>query len=149
MRKRRNVAGADGDWNVCGADYLRLVKRFPLKVIRSERELDAATEAARRLAMNGEAALSVGETAYLDVLDRLIEDFEEQNHSMPRKQLSVHERLKALIEEAGMSASDLGRLLGNRSLGSLLLTGRRELSKAHIRALAEHFRVEAGYFFNG
>ncbi len=43
-------------------------------------------------------------------------------------------------------ASDLGRLLGNRSLGSLLLTGRRELSKAHVRLLAEHFKVDAGYF---
>jgi antitoxin component HigA of HigAB toxin-antitoxin module len=47
---------------------------------------------------------------------------------------------------AGPSASDLGRLLGNRGLGSLLLTGKRGLSKTHIRKLSEHFKVPANYF---
>jgi HTH-type transcriptional regulator / antitoxin HigA len=126
-------------------DYLELVKQFPLRVIRNERELDAAAGFAIKLAARGEDRLSDGETAYLDVLDRLIEDYEERRHAMPLRNASVTERLRFLIEEAGMGASDLGRLLGNRGLGSLLLTGRRELSKAHIRVLAEHFRVEAGY----
>ena len=125
---------------------MELVKQFPLKVIRSERELDAATRVAMGLAIRGEANLSEGETAYLDVLDRLIEDYEERHHAMPMRTATPLERLQSLVEEAGMSASNLGRLLGNRSLGSLLLTGRRELSKAHIRTLSEHFRIQAGYF---
>ena len=45
-----------------------------------------------------------------------------------------------------MSASDLGRLLGNRTLGAALLAGRRNLSKAHIKKLGEHFKVESGLF---
>ncbi|HUO07700.1 MAG TPA: transcriptional regulator [Phycisphaerae bacterium] len=129
-----------------GDDYLDLVKRFPLRVIRSERELDAAAAVAMKLAIKGEEQLSDGETEYLDVLDRLNEDYEEQHHVMPVGKASALERLRALVKEAGMGASDLGRLLGNRSLGSLLLSGRREVSKAHIRVLADHFRVEAGYF---
>ena len=40
-----------------------------------------------------------------------------------------------------MSESDLGRLLGDRSLGHRILAGERELSKAHIRTLAAHFRL--------
>ncbi len=48
--------------------------------------------------------------------------------------------------QAGLSASDLGRLLRNRGLGATLLAGRRQLSKTHIRVLAAHFRLEAGYF---
>ena len=45
-----------------------------------------------------------------------------------------------------MSVSDLGRLLGQRELGSKILRGDRELSKAHIRTLANHFRVTAAMF---
>jgi len=42
------------------------------------------------------------------------------------------ERLRYLVEQSDMSASDLGRLLGNRGLGSVLLAAKRELSKTHI-----------------
>jgi HTH-type transcriptional regulator / antitoxin HigA len=127
-------------------DYLELIKQFPLRVIRNERELDAAAKVALRLAAPGEAALSDGEAEYLDVLDRLIEDYEDTFHGIALPDATPTERLRNLVTEAGLTASDLGRLLGNRSLGSLLLTGRRELSKAHIRVLAEHFKVNAGYF---
>jgi antitoxin component HigA of HigAB toxin-antitoxin module len=45
------------------------------------------------------------------------------------------------MDEHGMNESDLGRLLGDRSLGRRILTGERGLSKKHIRALAEHFAL--------
>ena len=48
------------------------------------------------------------------------------------------------IDGRPVSLDDLGRLLGNRPLGSLILNGKRELSKAHIRKLAEHFAVDPG-----
>jgi HTH-type transcriptional regulator / antitoxin HigA len=127
-------------------EYLELIRQLPLRVIRNERELDAATKVALRLAAKGEERLSEGEAEYLDVLDRLIEDYEETYHGISRTNATPLERLRDLVTEAGLSASDLGRLLGNRSLGSLLLTGRRELSKTHIRALVEHFKVNAAYF---
>ncbi len=40
-----------------------------------------------------------------------------------------------------MNVSDLGRLLGDRSLGPKILNGDRALSKAHIKLLAKHFNV--------
>jgi antitoxin component HigA of HigAB toxin-antitoxin module len=46
------------------------------------------------------------------------------------------------MEEHGMNESDLGRLVGDRSLGHRILTGQRGLSKAHIRTLAEHFSLD-------
>ncbi len=45
-----------------------------------------------------------------------------------------------------MSASDLGRLLGARPLGSAILRRERQLSKANILKLADHFRVDPGLF---
>ena len=40
-----------------------------------------------------------------------------------------------------MSESDLGRLMGKRSLGNAVLSGRRAASKSHIRILADYFKV--------
>jgi len=45
-----------------------------------------------------------------------------------------------------MNASQLGELLGNRSLGSKILTGKRELSKSHIGTLSKRFNVDPGLF---
>jgi len=49
--------------------------------------------------------------------------------------------IRSLMSEHDMSESDLGRLLGDRSLGHRILTGERELSKRHIHILAEHFSL--------
>ncbi len=54
--------------------------------------------------------------------------------------------LKFLVAEHGMTASDLGRLLGNRTTGAAILSGRRSLSKTHIKKLAGHFKVQPGLF---
>ena len=45
-----------------------------------------------------------------------------------------------------MNASDLGRLLGQRQLGAKILSGDRDLSKAHIQTLAAHFGVSPAVF---
>ena len=49
--------------------------------------------------------------------------------------------LRYLLADRDMSASDLGRLLGDRSLGTKILNGERALSKSHIKILAAHFHV--------
>jgi antitoxin component HigA of HigAB toxin-antitoxin module len=54
--------------------------------------------------------------------------------------------LRYLMRGREMSASDLGRLLGERSLGPAILRGDRELSKAHVRTLCAHFRVSPVVF---
>ncbi len=45
-----------------------------------------------------------------------------------------------------MNVSDLGKVLGNKTAASLVLSGKRELSKAHIRKLAARFKVDPGLF---
>jgi antitoxin component HigA of HigAB toxin-antitoxin module len=114
--------------------------------IRTERQLEKATQLAFRLSEAAESRrLNRDESDYLEVLLLLIERYEESRHSIRGLKVPL-DRLKALVENAGLSASDLGRMLGNRALGGKLLSGERELSKAHIRRLADHFRVEPGFF---
>jgi HTH-type transcriptional regulator / antitoxin HigA len=125
--------------------YAQLVRKFPPRPIHSARQYDDTLAVMNRLAMRDEDTLSPAEADYLDALATFVEEYDRVQFAEPPAGTPV-ERLRYLIEQSGMTASDLGRLLGNRGLGSILLTGKRELSKTHIRILADHFRLDAGYF---
>ena len=101
--------------------------------------LAVATELASRTDLNSEQA------DYLEVLAKVIADYEEKHFEMSKH--SPQEILKFLVEENQMSGSDLGRILGNRTLGPALLRGERTLSKTNIKKLAEYFSVSPALFF--
>jgi antitoxin component HigA of HigAB toxin-antitoxin module len=126
-------------------EYLRLTRKTPPRPLHTPQQYREAVVAANRLAVRDEASLSAAEADYLDALATFISKYEDEHVPEPPPG-SALERLRFIIESAGMSASDLGRLLGNRGLGSTLLAGKRELSKTHIRVLAEHFHLDAAYF---
>jgi antitoxin component HigA of HigAB toxin-antitoxin module len=51
------------------------------------------------------------------------------------------------MEQQGMSSGELGELLGSgKGQASLILNGKRELSKANIRTLANRFKVSPAMF---
>ena len=83
--------------------------------------------------------MNVDQQDYFDAIATFIEKYEAQHHAIDDAKLTPVELIRSLIAEHGMSESDLGRLLGDRSLGHRMLSGERELSKAHIRVLAKHF----------
>jgi antitoxin component HigA of HigAB toxin-antitoxin module len=74
-----------------------------------------------------------GEQDYLDALSILIQRYDEEYFPMP-DDASHLENLKFLLSENKMNIVDLGNLLGNRGLASLILNRKRKLSKANIRA---------------
>ena len=78
---------------------------------------------------------------YFEAIATFVEKYEAKHHALDDAHMTPVELLRSLMDEHGMSESDLGRLLGDRSLGHRILTGERELSKAHIRLLAEHFSL--------
>jgi antitoxin component HigA of HigAB toxin-antitoxin module len=83
---------------------------------------------------------------YLESLSLLMEHYENEHSPISTEDLKPLEILSYLMEGRGMSESDLGRLLGERSLGNAVLSGRRSLSKAHIRTLANYFKVSTDVF---
>jgi HTH-type transcriptional regulator / antitoxin HigA len=83
---------------------------------------------------------------YVEVMSVLTGAYEDEHHAIDTSDISGLDSLKYLLEHNDMNASDLGELLGNRSLGSKILRGERELSKAHLRILAKRFKVDAGLF---
>ena len=126
--------------------FMELVAVFPLRPIRSEDEYKRASKVLDHLVIRGEDALSHDEQDYLETLEMLIAAHDEAHVQMALERRTPLQRLKYLMKESGMKTADLGRLLGNRGLASLIVSGKRQLSKAHIRKLAEHFRLDPGYF---
>jgi antitoxin component HigA of HigAB toxin-antitoxin module len=126
--------------------YLELVKAFPLKVLRAPAEYEEAVKVLSRLLGRPDGKLSAGERDYTDVLGQLIDDWGGGRTAVIRKTHTPLENLKFLMSENAMTVSELGRVIGNRTAASLVLSGKRELSKAHIRRLAARFKVDGGLF---
>ena len=130
----------------CPARLLPAPELLPLRPLRSEREYDAALTVLDALAVRPEGFLNTGEQDYLDTLTMLVEAYDREHDDVAvegRDPLAV---LKYLMEESGMTQAKLGRLLGNRAMASLILNGHRQLSKSHIRKLADHFKVSPALF---
>lgn len=125
------------------SQYLHLMEEFPPKFIESRHEYDRMLT---RLALYAQReSLTRAQRAHFRTLSSLVAEYERAIHP-PLKGGTPLQRLKALAKETEMSASELGRLLGKRTLGSVLLRGSRELSKTHIRKLCRHFHLSADYF---
>ena len=78
---------------------------------------------------------------YFEAIATFVEKYEAKQHAIENAELTPAELIRSLMDEHDMSESDLGRLLGDRSLGHRVLSGERELSKAHVRILAKHFSL--------
>jgi HTH-type transcriptional regulator/antitoxin HigA len=127
--------------------YLALLRRFPLHPIRSRAQYRQASEVLDSLVLRDDRSLDQGQRDYLETLELLIEDYDEQNLQWGLDRRSPTQRLSYLLDQSGMKRADLARLLDvSPALVSLMLSGKRELSKANIRRLCEHFHVDAGYF---
>lgn len=88
--------------------------------------------------------LSPEEEALAEILTLLIEDYEEKHHPLPR--VSPNESLSALMEERGLKHKDIWPVLGNKGAATEVLSGRRSISKAQAKRLAEFFRVPIELF---
>jgi HTH-type transcriptional regulator/antitoxin HigA len=126
--------------------YLQLIKRFPLRPLRNDADAKRAGDVLAKLASRGEGKLDAGERDYLDALTLIVQAYEERQQPVPPDRRTPLQRLKYLMNEAKMKPVQLGELVGGRAQASLILNGKRELSKANIRALSDHFGLDAGYF---
>lgn len=125
-------------------EYLALVNRVPIREIRNAAEHRLALEIIRELMLRGDDALRPGEIDYLRALSRFVADYEQGRFSA--RPLRPNEFLKRLMSLHRMTSGDLGRVIGSSSAASMILRGRREISKSQIKALAEHFAVNPGAF---
>jgi HTH-type transcriptional regulator / antitoxin HigA len=126
--------------------YDQLLAMHPLRPIHNDVELAHATEMIDILAGHD---LNVDQADYLDVLSTLVEVYENTHDPIDAPAICGLDALRALLDDHGMSATDLARLLGvHRSMGSKLLKGERALTTRHLKMLSERFKVSVDLFLD-
>ena len=84
------------------------------------------------------------EDVALDLMARLIKDYEEEHHPLPNP--SPREMLAYLMEQRGLKQADLLSIFKSRGYVSDVINAKRAISRAHAKHLAEFFKVSANLF---
>ena len=125
--------------------FEELVRMMPPQAIMDDVHNANALEIIDRLMASGR--LTAGQALYLETLVQLVAAYEGQRYAIQTADISGIDALKHLMEQNGMNASDLARLLGvHPSLGSKILNGDRSLTVQHLRKLSDRFRVNPRLF---
>ena len=135
-----------GPRRAVGKRYLDLIKRFPLRPIRNENEYDAAVAVMNRLAVRTEGTLDRGEQDYLDTIAMLVSAYDDEHFAIDTSQVTPVQLLKSLMANRNMNVSELGVVIGSQPLASMILRGKRQISRKVAKILADHFGLDAGAF---
>jgi HTH-type transcriptional regulator/antitoxin HigA len=124
----------------CSSEYLALLRAFPPRPIRDDRENRQAITVVNSLL--DRPALTPDEEDYLDVLGLLIADYEDSIYEHP--EFTPLERLRHLMEEPALTQADLARrAVVAVTSHSDLLTGKRRISPRVRAKFAECFGILA------
>jgi HTH-type transcriptional regulator/antitoxin HigA len=112
-------------------------------VIHSDKELAEYTETLFNL--TAKARLTRAEANQIELLTLLIERYEGEHYPIP--DASPVDVLRFLIEQNGLSQRDLVPELGSETTVSLVLSGKRPLTRDHIARISQRFHVSPAVFF--
>ena len=118
-------------------------RKFWPRVIATAEEHERLLAEVEKLMDKGERR-SAEEDVALDLMVRLIKDYEEEHHRLPDP--SPHEMLAYLMEKRGLKQADLVPIFRSRGYVSDVVNGKRAISKAHAKQLADFFQVSADIF---
>ena len=125
------------------AAYGKLLARAVPRVIKTEEENERMVAELEKLDTRGRP-LTPEEENLAELMTLLVRQFEESRY--PLGHAEPLEALRVLMEDRGLRQRDLIPLFGSSSVVSDVLNGKRSISKAHARKLAESFHVPAGLF---
>jgi HTH-type transcriptional regulator / antitoxin HigA len=123
--------------------YGKLLAKVRPTVIRTEEENDRMLTLVKQLMAKGNG-LTPEEGELLRLLGKLIADFEEEFYHP--EDAAPHQVLQELMAARGLKQSDLWELFGSKGRASEVINGKRTISKAQAKALAEFFHVSAELF---
>ena len=112
-------------------------------MIRTEDENDRMLDLVGQLMAKGDS-LTPEEGELLRLLGKLIADLEQEFYHLDDAE--PHEVLQELMAASGLKQGDLAQLLGSKGRVSEVINGKRAISKAQAKGLAELFHVSAGLF---
>lgn len=116
--------------------------------ISNDKEYEEALELFEELLDNYDANLVV-----IEALSNVIERYEDESlrfETFNLRQAGLDpavETLKVLMDQNGLNTTDFENEIGKKSMVSQVLTGKKNLTRAHITKLAERFGVAPAIFF--
>ena len=125
------------------ADPAEMIRQGAPRLIHDDEELTCYTEALFRLTAK-ERPTDHDEEA-IALLSLLIGRYESERYPIPDAEPA--DLLRLLIESNGLSQRDLIDELGSETTVSLVLSGKRQLTRDHIARLSLRFHVAPSAFF--
>jgi len=123
--------------------YARILARVLPRVITSDREHERVLAEIEKLMDKGEQRTSE-EDAALDLMVRLVRDYEDEHHPLPDP--SPQEMLVYLMEQRNLKQADLVPIFKSRGYVSDVISAKRAISKVHAKQLAAFFKVSPSLF---
>jgi HTH-type transcriptional regulator/antitoxin HigA len=123
--------------------YARVLAKVLPRVITTDEEHERMLAEVEKLMDKGEHRTAEEDSA-LDLMVRLVKDYEEEHHPLPDP--TPHEMLVYLMEQRGLKQADLLPIFKSSGYVSDVVNEKRAISKAHARRLAEFFKVPANLF---
>jgi HTH-type transcriptional regulator / antitoxin HigA len=123
--------------------YRSLLMNALPQVIETDAELERVEKIITGLLKKGEN-LSPEEDKLLDLLSNLVEDYEDEHYTIP--EAAPNEVLKFLMGQNDLKQSDLKAIFSTSGIASEVINGKRSISKAQAKKLAEFFNVSVAVF---
>jgi HTH-type transcriptional regulator/antitoxin HigA len=124
-------------------EYGQLLANTRPKVIEMEAEFREARKLLESLTF-ADRELSPAELALRELLRKLVTDYDDRMHPLPK--VEARKLVRRLLEQRELKQKDLIPVLGASSAVSDILSGKRSISKTQAKKLAEFFRVSAEHF---
>lgn len=132
-----------GDLVIDDRKYARVLAKVLPRVITSNQEHQRLLGEVETLMDKGDRR-GAEEEAALDLMVRLIKDYEIEHYPLPDP--SPREMLLFFMENRGLKQADLLPVFHSRGYVSDVINGKRAISKAHANGLAAFFNVSADLF---
>jgi HTH-type transcriptional regulator/antitoxin HigA len=123
--------------------YAKLLTRVLPTVIRDDAENERVLAELEHLD-SCSRQLTAEEERLAELLTLLVRQYEESQY--PLGHADPVEALRVLMEQRGLRQRDLIPIFGSSSTASDVINGKRSISKAHARKLADFFHVPVSLF---
>lgn len=126
-------------------EYGELLAKYCPRVIQSERQYKRVRKQARELIFLG-SAINPAQVEIAKLLGILIQIYEREHYHVDTSKVTPLRKLKHLMESNGHRAKDLWDVIGDKGTVSKILSGERQISKAHAQRLAAFYHVTPALF---
>lgn len=127
------------------AAYGKLLARALPRVIQTDKEHERMIDELEKLDIRDETErLTPEERSLADLMMVLIQHYDDVHY--PIEKGTPVGMLRHLMEARSLRQRDLIPIFGSSSVVSAVLKGKRSITKAHARKLAEFFHVSASLF---